>query len=62
MMRALSTTPVILNLFQDPFLRTRRSVVGKRGGAVVPANAETGYAARWALKLVQGDDEGEGRA
>jgi hypothetical protein len=57
MMRTPSTTPVILNLFQDPFLRTRRSVVGKRGGAVVLSSAATGNAARWVLKQVQDDEE-----
>ena len=57
MMRTPSTTPVILNLFQDPFLRTRRSVVGKRGGAVVLSGATTWNAAGWVLKQVQDDEE-----
>ena len=57
MKRTLSTNPVILNLFQDPFRVWRRSVVGKRNGAVMLASATTGRAAQWVLKQVQHDDE-----
>jgi hypothetical protein len=54
---AIYPTPVILNLFQDPFLRALRSVVGKRNGAIALSSAAAGDAARWVLKQVQDDDE-----
>jgi hypothetical protein len=57
MTRALSPTSVIQNFFQEPFLRTPRSVVGKRDGAAVLSSAATGDAARWVLKQVQDDEE-----
>ncbi len=61
---AIRTNLVILNLFdgqavtafQDPFLPTRRSLVGRRDGAVAPFTQTTGRAARWVLKQVQHDD------
>ena len=49
MMRLPKTSPVTLNLFQGPFLRLRRS-----------PDRRTALAARWALKRVQGDEDGEG--
>jgi hypothetical protein len=57
MRRALSINPVILNLFQDPFLRTLRSVVGVRDGAVTLSSSTTEDAARWVLNQVQDDEE-----
>ena len=50
------TTPVTLNSFQGPSLPTRRSVVGRRNGAVGVSTRATGSAARWTLKQVQHDD------
>ena len=57
MMPALSTIPVILSLFQDPFLRLRRSAVGVRDGAVMLSSATSEFAAQWVLKQVQHDEE-----
>ena len=50
------TTPVTLNLFQGPFIPTRRSFVGQKGGAVALSRLTTGRAAQWVLKQVQDDD------
>ena len=52
-------TAVILNSFQDPFLGTDRSTVGRQGRAVWPLSARIGRAARWMLKQVQHDGLGE---
>jgi hypothetical protein len=56
MMFAPPAQLVILNLFQDPFLPLRRSLVGKRNGAVALLNATPERAARWVLKQVQHDE------
>jgi hypothetical protein len=53
---ATLSTPVLLNLFQDPFLGLRRSVVGVRNGSVALVKVATERAARWVLKQVQHDD------
>ncbi len=57
------TNPVILNLFQDPFFRTRRSmdhgaVQAARDGA--HRRRAPGVVAQWILKQVQDDDNGYG--
>jgi hypothetical protein len=50
------TTAVILNSFQDPFLRSRRSMVGRNNGAVARPERASAVEARWMLKQVQHDD------
>ena len=64
-----TSNTVILNVFvqarlrlQDPFPVFNRSVVKKQNGGVAPLLEGPARAARWALKQVQGDDIGEGRA
>ena len=56
------TAPVILNLFQDPFLATRRRVLVRDNGAVALSTSAAGHEARWMLKQVQHDDLGKGGA
>ena len=63
MNRTLSTTPVILNLFQDPSCSHDRSYRSGRNltnwwCSVSPDR--TVRAEKWALKQVQGDDQGRG--
>ena len=57
---AKTTAPVILNLFQDPFLNIFRSAVGQSGARVLRLKAQPERAARWALKQVQDDEVGMG--
>ena len=51
---------VILNLFQDPFLRTVRSMIGQRDRAAGRSSATPERGSRWALKQVQGDEKRKG--
>ena len=53
---AALTNSVILNLFQDPFLRTSGLCGDKQIGGMGTYPAGSELAARWALKQVQGDD------
>ena len=57
---ALLSNPVILNLFQDPFLSADRCAFGQSGARVLLKSAQPELAARWALKQVQGDEKVEG--
>ena len=46
---------VILNSFQDPFLGTRRSPVGRKARAIGSSPNATAPTARWMLNQVQHD-------
>jgi hypothetical protein len=55
----IPSRPVTLNSFQGPFLGADPSVVKQQRSAVSALSANTGLAARWTLKRVQGDAEME---
>ena len=57
---AFATNPVTLNLFQGPSGRALSAK--RRGGVLVSSFASqcSGNGAKWTLKQVQGDDNGNG--
>ena len=59
---AIATNPVTLNLFQGPFLPASGVWSGTVANRVGSYAARSGSVARWTLKQVQGDDNGNGIA
>ncbi|MEP6868757.1 MAG: hypothetical protein ABJA20_09585 [Novosphingobium sp.] len=57
MIGANHSNPVILNLFQDPFLPARGAWFGKLAGPILSYFDGSGRAARWVLKQVQDDEK-----